>query len=541
MSTLDWTVVVVLNLFVFGYGAIKSRGTKSDVDWFLGGRTLPFWIVGLSMFATNMDGGDYIAMNGATYEHGISRLTGLILGNTVAGLVMAWLVVPAMYRAGVYTNAEYLELRFGPAVRAISVLVQVQYRSAAIGTIAVALHLLLTTVGKTSSESAWAIILCLAALTTTYAAWGGLKTVASVDVFMSAIMICASAVLWFAVWSTVGGWAGARAIILERDGAETVTSLFHIGQGGARLGQPIFVAFGWVTIATGYYVVNHTQTMKMLGVRSLWDLRLCALVAAGMVMLSTAFTGTLGVYGRALMPGLEQADRIYPALVDRYLDTGAKGIVVAGVIAAAVSTFQGIGAALSALVTRDLYGRFLVKDASSEHYMRVSRFVTIVVVFGSFAYVPLIQLEGNMVRFFVSITSIFVTPLMTVYLVGVATRVHPATGVVGFTVGSAYGLTRYLSSTIASLPDLPIWLGDEWIAFAWSIGLTAGAMVCTSRYFPGRSTPVAVSAQAGSSLPKLRLSPFGDGDGAIPWWAQPALWSTLLLLLSLILVFYVLW
>jgi len=68
MTNLDWAIVVGLMLLVFGFAGNRSLKTRTNVDWFLGGRTLPFWIVGVSMFATSVDGGEYIAMNGDGYR-----------------------------------------------------------------------------------------------------------------------------------------------------------------------------------------------------------------------------------------------------------------------------------------------------------------------------------------------------------------------------------------------------------------------------------------------------------------------------------------
>ena len=98
---------------------------------------------------------------------------------------------------------------------------------------------------------------------------------------------------------------------------------------------------GWILISTGYFVVNHTQTMKLLGARSLWDLQMSVVVGVGLIMFSGYFSSTLGIFGRALMPNLEQTDLIYPRLADRYLASGVKGLVVAGVLASSVSTLRG--------------------------------------------------------------------------------------------------------------------------------------------------------------------------------------------------------
>jgi SSS family solute:Na+ symporter len=356
MTAIDWFIVVALNTLVFGFAAVWSIKTKSDVDWFLGGRNLPFWLIGMSMFATSVDGGEYVAINGVTYRDGMSMLVGPIFGVGVGGIIAAFVVVPTMYRAGFFTNAEYLETRFGLSVRVISVLVQIQYRTAVLAMIAVALNLMLTEVAELEASPAWIVIAVLALATTLYAAWGGLRTVAATDFLLGIIMLAATLTLWFAISNEVGGWSGAQQALIQQEGVETTSALLRVGVQREGASSPIVGVLGWILIATGYFVVNHTQTMKLMGARSLWDLQMSVVVGVSLIMISGYFSSTLGIFGRALMPGLDRPDMIYPQLVDRYLASGMKGLVVAGVLASAVSTFEGIGAALSALFTRDIYG-----------------------------------------------------------------------------------------------------------------------------------------------------------------------------------------
>ena len=481
MTNLDWAIVAGLMLLVFGFAGNRSLKTRTNVDWFLGGRTLPFWMVGVSMFATSVDGGEYIAMNGATYKDGLVMISGLIFGVGVGGVIAAFLVVPTMYRTGLFTNAEYLEGRYGPGMRVISALVQIQYRTSALAVVAVALHLIFTEVVHLDSQTAWLLVVLVAAGTTLYSAWGGLKTVAAADVLLSAMMLSAIFVLWLVIWQQVGGLQGATEALVRQEGAAQAETLLRMGGQRAGRSPAAVVVIGWCLIAVGYFVVNHTQTMKMLGARTMWDLKLSVVVGGCLIIFSSYFSSTLGLFGKALMPGLTEPDMIYPRLVDQYLGNGLKGIVVAGVIASTISTLEGTGAALSALFTRDIYARFLVPEAKDSHYLAVSRATTIVIVALSFVYVPFILRASNMVDFFVRITSVFVTPLMTIYLMGNLTRVHRRSGVVGLIIGSIYGLAASNLGGSAEAPGLlPFWFTERFAAFLWSAGITAAAMLATT-------------------------------------------------------------
>jgi SSS family solute:Na+ symporter len=544
MTAFDWFIVIGLNTLVFGFAAFWSLKTKSDVDWFLGGRSLPFWLVGMSMFATSVDGGEYVSINGVTYRDGMSMLVGPIFGVGVGGIIAAFLVVPTLYRGGFFTNAEYLESRFGVSVRVISVLVQIQYRTAVVAMIVVALHLMLTEVADLNGTMAWIVIVGLALATTLYAGWGGLSTVAATDLLLGSIMLTATLTLWFVISNEVGGWSGAEQALIAREGAETTSMLMRIGVQRDGASVPVVGVVGWILIATGYFVVNHTQTMKLLGARSLWDLQMSVVVGIALIMISGYFSSTLGVFGRALMPSLERADLIYPRLVNQYLATGVKGLVVAGMVASSASTFEGIGAALSALFTRDLYARLLVQGASDKHYLNVGRVTTVASVALSFAYVPFVLHSRSIVDWFVRLTSVFVTPLLTVYLVGVLTRVDRRSGLVGLVAGSTYGL---LAITLGGTPDepgrLPYWFTEKFASYSWSLGITSASMLLSSLLFGGSPQETADAQPATGWLgnSQRRITEIRQAVGPTPWWCQPGLWATVVLLFAAYRVFVVLW
>src|SRR5690606_24192241 len=94
-----------------------------------------WWAIGLSMFATNVDNADLVSVTGKTFSEGLHLITVYALGSALGGILASFFVVPTMYRAGFYTNAEYLEARFGVTTRVLSALIQIQYRSSMLGLI----------------------------------------------------------------------------------------------------------------------------------------------------------------------------------------------------------------------------------------------------------------------------------------------------------------------------------------------------------------------------------------------------------------------
>ncbi len=122
---------------------------------------------------------------------------------------------------------------------------------------------------------------------------------------------------------------------------------------------------------------------------------------------------SIGLFGRALFPDFESPDQLYPHMADLYLGVGLKGVVVAGIVAAAISTFDSMGSSLSALFTRDIYARLIVPDRDDAHYVKVSRLATVVILALGFAYLPFIGSKETMLQAFLTLIPVFVTPLFT--------------------------------------------------------------------------------------------------------------------------------
>ncbi|MXX78882.1 MAG: hypothetical protein F4Z33_07995, partial [Gemmatimonadales bacterium] len=125
LSTLDWLIVLGLNGAIIAYGLRRARGTSTSGEWFLGSRALPWWAVGLSLFATNMDNSEFVSATGTIASEGLHFLSAHTFGGLIGVTVATFVIVPAIYRAGLYTNPEYLEHRFGPGTRVLGALIQI--------------------------------------------------------------------------------------------------------------------------------------------------------------------------------------------------------------------------------------------------------------------------------------------------------------------------------------------------------------------------------------------------------------------------------
>ncbi len=547
MAPIDWIIVFVLNGAVIAYGLYLARGTVSSSEWFLGGRALPWWAVGLSMFATNVDNADIVGVTGSTFKEGIHIISVYAVGSVAGAILAAFFVVPKMYRAGFYTNAEYLEARFGPSTRVLSALIQLQYRSSMLGLILWSAHLLLTELVGMNLVQAWSLIVALVIVAGFYTAFGGLRSVVWTDAAQGIVMMIAALVIFGTIWNAAGGWSGMMAA-LEADGK---TDMAHIGRYWGDDGNtpPWLVVVAWTIVGSGYWTVNHTQTMRLMGARSIWDMKMAALWGVALSLPIMIVSASLGIFARALpeFQGIadSEADTIYPVMANAYLSPGWKGLVVAGVVAAIVSTFDSMGSALSAIFTRDVYARFLVRDRDDHHYVFVGRVATICVLALGFLYLPFIATQQNMIKAFTTLISVFATPLLVTYLAGVLTPAHRRSGLIGLIAGASYGIIAFIDRVAYDIAWIPSWFTTRWTSFAWSVLFTAAAIAITTMVL-GRQSPDKLLSTKDSGwllrsrdeLPTLLEHPFAD---RVPAWLNPVPWAVACVAASLYVVFGLFW
>ena len=521
MSAIDWTIVIALNAGIILYGVVRGRETKTSSDWFLAGRSLPWWMIGLSLYATAIDASDLVADAGGTYAVGMSYLVTNWVGVTLGWFLLAnWIALP-MYRAGMYTNAEYLEARFSLAARVISALVQALYRTLVLAIIATTLYLLLAIVCGLGTNAWWGVVL-IAVLATAYTSLGGLRAVATTDALQSVVMVIASFALFGIVWMAVGGWGGAGELLESHEpglsaqllhagtddiavhsvaggSPETVARRLLIGGELSPDGEEIItrspawlVSLAWLIIGLGYAVVNHTQSMRLFGARSEWDLRM-AVVVSGIVLLFLNFTNlSVGIFGRALYPDpslmplaaeLQVRDSTFPLVVRELTSAGMRGMIVAGVVAACFSTFDSIGSTVPSLLVRDVLARLFVKDRPDSYFVSASRWLTPVVILGAFAFVPLMMQERGMLMVLLDWVGAFVVPLLAVYLMGAFTRVHRSSATWGLAAGIVYGTLKLLAPVLAlrfGIALLPATLVNNYASTVISLLLTVAVMLAVS-------------------------------------------------------------
>ena len=569
MTALDWAVVVVLNGGIVAYSLIAFRNKGESFDWYLAAKSMPWWVIGLSAFGTAVDSGDYVGIVGGSYNLGLSQLAQWWLGIAVGWTVLSFFVIVPMYRSGVFTNAEWLEFRFGPSVRLLAVLINVQSRTNVLGNIFFSMYLVLHIVADIEATTCWFVVVGVAISSVLYIVRGGLRAGVLTDALQSTTMIVASFVLWGFAYSGLGGWEGV-ATRLEAAEEGLADALLKVG-GYSPDGVPAMVViFGFLVVLTTYAIINQYEAIRFLGARSEWDFKMAVLVASIATAICLFFNVSLGPMARAQFPGLEIVDRAYPLMIEAYLPAGLVGLVVAGLVAAGYSTFDSIGIGISSLFVRDVYARFIVKNGTDAHYTKVGRISVPIILALGFVYVPFLG-EKGMLLFYLRLAGAIAVPLMTVMLMGVFTKVHRQTGIVGLLVGLGYGM----SAILADFNEwaLPVWYQNTWWTYLWNLVLPALSMLIASKVIDWRRGPVRdeelrglvyarredpaslrqhmgqrLAALEGTWLQKTLVEapirpeyPFAVGEDGPKWYLRPGLWIGVYLVVASTLLFVVLW
>lgn len=488
MTLLDWALVIGINVAIVLYGVFFVKSKGSAFDWFLASQSLPWWAIGLSAFGTAVDIGDYTAVAGGSYRFGISQLSQWWLGIAIGWFLVSFFVIVPAYRCGVFTNAEWLEFRFGPLARVLAVIVNTISRANVTGNMYYSMFLVLNIVGGVTDTVAWTVVVAVAILTVLYIVTGGLRSDVITDVIQSVFMIIASLLLFLFVWNSLGGWGGAAQKLASID-PNLPGQLLHVG--GYSPGVPaIVVVISFIVTLTTYVAINQYEWIRFLGARSEWDMRMGAVLAAVVTSIVVFFNLVMGPLGKADFPDLRVVDQIYPLLINKYLGPGLVGLVVAGMLAAAFSTFDSIGVGISSLWVRDIYARFINRHADDAHYTFVGRLMVPFILALGFLFAPF--LGGGMLAFYLRLVGAIQVPLMTTIVMGALTTVRREAGIWGLLAGLAFGLV-----SIFGEGQLPPIITSTWWAFIWNILIPVVVMLVVSKGLDLLRGPAPVSDYIG--------------------------------------------
>jgi SSS family solute:Na+ symporter len=410
ITTLDTAVIGLYLVALLAVGLWAGFGRGRSADQFLGGRSLRWPSIGLSIFATNIGPFFLIASCGAAYR------TGMVTANYewLAWwflLILGVLFVPYYLGTGISTMPQFLRVRFGAPAR--------EFLSwyALFATFVLWVGTMLFAGGKLFSQLAgwplWLSLLLLGGVAVIVTIAGGLRAVVITDAFQAVLMIGGAAALSIIAVNAAGG----PAALVERlpDG---YLELFRPADDpdypwpAILLGYPVLGVWFWCT--------DQTIVQRVLGARDLRQAQLGTVFAGFLKILPPFIFLVPGMACFVLHPGLDDPDHAFALMVANYLPAGMTGLIIGVLIAALITTLDSGLNSFSTIFTLDIYTRWLRPQAGAAELNRVGRICTVAVgLLALFLALLLDRVETNLFDLAQSIIAYLSPPMAAVFLLGV--------------------------------------------------------------------------------------------------------------------------
>jgi solute:Na+ symporter, SSS family len=472
VTPLDYVIVILYFAIVFGIGAYFFRRAKTSRSYFLADRSVGWFAIGASLFATNISSEHFIGLAGS------GASSGLAVGHfewlaVFMCMTLAWVFVPFYLRSNVYTMPEFLERRYGAACRwyltTVSVLAYI-FTKISVSLYAGAL-VLRQTVGWDFYTSAAVMVLA----TGVYTIFGGLAAVIYTELLQAIVLLGGAVALTVIGLSEAGGMQGLRAA-LPPDFFHMIKPISdpNFPWTGIFIGAPILGIWYWCT--------DQVIVQRVLGAKSEEDARGGA-IFCGLLKILPVFVLVLpGLIARALYPEI-RGDEAYPTLVVRLLPSGLIGVMVAALLAALMSSLAATFNSASTLITFDVYKK-LNPAASETRLVAVGRIVTVLMVALGILWVPFIRYLSTEVYIYLQSVQAYISPpIAAVFLFGVFwPRANRHGAISALITGAVLGSLRFIlelnrTSAIAQSPLLSSLVTMNFLHFAVVLFVISSALL----------------------------------------------------------------
>jgi solute:Na+ symporter, SSS family len=436
LHLLDFVVIGGYFLVLLWIGVWAARREKVlSSDYFLAGRDVGWLAVGASLFASNIGSEHLVGLAGT------GAASGLAVGHfewiaCFMLLLLGWLFVPFYLRSGVYTMPEFLERRYNAAARWYFTWVSV------VGYVLTKISVTLFAGGvvmrAVTGLDLWTSAGVLIVVTGVYTIVGGLRAVIYTEVAQAVVLIAGSAALMFIGLNEVGGLAGLQARL--------PADYFSMWKPSNHPDFPwTGVVFGAPILGVWYWCTDQHIVQRVLAARNVTEARRGTILAGYLKILPVFIFVLPGMVAAALYADVRggAADAAYPALVTRLLPAGFKGLVLAGMLAALMSSLASAFNSCSTLLTWDVY-RKLRPEATEAELVTFGRGSTIILVGLGFAWIPFMKYVSPQLYIYLqSVQAYIAPPIAACFLFGVlSTRLNGNGAMAALLSGLVLGTAR---------------------------------------------------------------------------------------------------
>ena len=409
ISAIDIIIVVLYMAFIVWWG-LRNGKSKDSQSYFLAGRRMSWWMVGLSLFAASISSTTLIGQSGDAYHTGLAVFNYNLAGGVLVMVFFAIILLPLYIRSGIFTIPEFLEKRFDSRSRyyfsALCVIGNI-FLDAAGALYAAALIIKLVY----PEADLYLIIIVFALLCASYTIPGGLSSAINVEMVQAVILILGSIILSIACYNK---------------GGEYFVQLFSSGDEFTRLIRPIDdIATPWLGLIIGmpitglyFWANNQTLVQRVLSSKTVDEGRKGVLFAGFLTLCTLFIVAIPGLIARYLFPELEKPDMVYPNMVLQLIPVGLLGIMLAALLSALTSTLSAILNSTSTLITMDFYAK-IDKKADSHKLVIIGKIVSCVVIVIAAIWAPQIGRFGSLLKYYQEMLSYLAPPIVATFLMGV--------------------------------------------------------------------------------------------------------------------------
>jgi SSS family transporter len=373
MNWADYLVIAAYLVAITAFGSWFARFQHSTRDYFLTGRSVPWWAICFTIVATETSTLSFIGVPAGAYAGNMTFLQ-LALGYIVGRFLVSVLFIPAYFRGELYTSYELLQRRFGAPVKNAAAGIFVVTRTLADGVRLFATALVISVV--TEVPVAWTVVLIGAAMII-YTVRGGVAAVIWTDVVQMFVYVAGAALVLFALLARLPGGLDAAAEVAKAAGRFQV---WDFSLDPTRVYTFWAGIFGGITLTLATHGTDQFLVQRLLSARSARDAASGLVLSGFIVFAQFVLFLVIGVLlfsyyqARPLPRTLNRTDEILPLFVISELPHGAAGFIVAAIVAAALSPSIN---ALAATTVNDFYVKYVRPDADQRTLMRMSKAATI--------------------------------------------------------------------------------------------------------------------------------------------------------------------
>ncbi len=418
----------------------------------MAGRNVGWFIIGASLFASNIGSEHLVGLAGTGAASGVAVGHFEVIAS-LALLLLGWLFVPFYLKSGVFTMPEFLERRYSEATRwYLAVISIVGYVLTKISVTIAAGGIVF---GTLMGVNFWTGALIVVIATGIYTIFGGLRAVLYTDMLQMFVLVGGSLIVTIVGLNKVGGWEQMQQLA---------------GHDFLNMWKPISdpnfpwtgIIFGAPILAVWYWCTDQFIVQRVLSAADIKQARGGTIFAGYLKLLPLFIFVIPGVIAYCLVQKgiivLHRPDQALPTLVGALLPIGLRGLVVAGLLAALMSSLSSVFNSCSTLITMDIYKK-LHPAASEKHLVWIGQIATLILVILGLLWIPFMKLiSGQIYQYLQSVQAYISPPIAAVFLLGILwRRVNGVGAIVALVVGFFLGMGRLIAELNKAV------LGNGWL------------------------------------------------------------------------------